>query len=200
MVCQLASSLSFREKVEVFGRLCVRAVLLLVRKQKLGRETTAWDSFETIRDRFAEEIMGRKPAQQSPALPAEPAASAPVNLLDASKASMILMQNKRLEISANYLNVEAHGNKIFKLAEVTDAGCQFEHKPLFKDSEIVLVSPSEDMHKWKKTKKTAQVTISRSPIRACGRFPRQPPTPLSWPGLRLPCARPPWIRVMPTRA
>ena len=149
-------------KVEVFGRLCVRAVLLLVRKQKLGRETKTWESFDSIRDRFAEEIMGPKAAQQSPARPAEPPASGPVNLLDASKASMILMQNKHLEIHANYLNVEAHGNKIFKLAEVTDAGCRFEHKPLLKDPEIVLVAPSEDMHKWKKTKKTEQVLYDQS--------------------------------------
>ena len=129
-VAQLALYLPHAKRNEIFGRFCVRMVLFVLRKQGKGQEKKEWESFSAIRDAFAEELMRKKSssegsaaASQGTAAASVPAASTDVvNMVDASKASILLLQHSHLEVGSNYMN-DDHGNKVWTLTAVSDDGC-----------------------------------------------------------------------------
>ncbi|CAE7826156.1 unnamed protein product [Symbiodinium sp. CCMP2592] len=158
-VTQLAGHLSEHEKIQVFGRLCVRTVLWMLGKQKAGREEREWASFAGIRDAFADELM-KKDAKPSSSASVLPAKSDIVNMVDASKASIMLVQYDHLEVGSNYTN-EDHPNKVWTLTKVADEGCTFEHQPLCQPAESVSAVASE-LKKWKRTKKPVLICYDQA--------------------------------------
>ena len=153
---QLSGHLSEDQQKAVFGRYCVRLVLL---KQKFGREAYVWQSVEEIINAFADER-----AQTAASAPvASPALSIPVaNLLEMSKSDMALHQNKHLELGKAYCNPELHDKKRVVSKSMSDEGCKFEHATLLGEKLVEDVPLDEKLKDWKKTKRGRAVHLNKA--------------------------------------
>ena len=171
-----AKHLEELKRLHVFGRLCIRVVLFMCQKQKMGRESKAWKSLEDIRDQFASETNSQEAFQ---------------DLLQPDPVAVALLQNQHLEIGSNYQNPKV-GSTICQLMEVTLAGAKFlgyfwaesflfwgganvsaspqlaqafgplrfEHVPLVGAADTLVVPLRDDLKDWRKSKKTMQILLA----------------------------------------
>ena len=83
-----------------FGKLCVRAILYLTRKQKYSREKTNWSNLEDILQAFTQEVQGL-PSQDQAADAATNSSSnqeVVADLSAASAATVAMMQNSHMQL------------------------------------------------------------------------------------------------------
>ena len=124
-----AKHLEELKRLHVFGRLCVRVVLFICQKQKMGRESKTWKSLEDIRDQFASEMLcppdiSSQDSGDAPSPGAAGSQEALQDLLQPDPVAVALLQNQHLEIRSNYQNPKV-GSTIYQLMEVTLAGAKF---------------------------------------------------------------------------
>ncbi|CAE7527615.1 bglB, partial [Symbiodinium pilosum] len=131
-----------------FGKLCVRAILYLTRKQKYSREKTNWSNLEDILQAFTQEVQGL-PSQDQAADAATNSSSnqeVVADLSAASAATVAMMQNSHM-----YTMPKEHGQKVFEFQKIEDAGAIMVHRPVLAPEEEVHV-PLADLKKWRVTK------------------------------------------------
>lgn len=91
-----------QKKAMAFGKLSVRMCLLLLGKQKFGRDPLV-ETFEEITQLYAEELVGKKPevllTSSSKGKKSEPVR----DLLNASSQEVALLQNSHLHLGGKYL-------------------------------------------------------------------------------------------------
>ena len=124
-----AKHLEELKRLHVFGRLCIRVVLFICQKQKMGRESKTWKSLEDIRDQFASEMLcppdiSSQDSGDAPSPGAAGSQEAFQDLLQPDPVAVALLQNQHLEIGSNYQNPKV-GSTIYQLMEVTLAGAKF---------------------------------------------------------------------------
>ena len=105
------------ERYTIFGRCCVRTVLYLSQKQRLGRENKEWNDLAEINQALATELLGPKGTSSSAAPSASPSKVA--NLLEASPSTVAMMQHPHLEVGGLYQHSD-YGSKVFQLLELND--------------------------------------------------------------------------------
>ena len=95
------------QKAKAFGKLCVRMVLLVLSKQKHGRDPE-FEGFKEVTEAFAEDLLG----QVAPAPKASSASSKKKdtieNLVLATQAQVAALQNSHLEIDGKHLALYFH--------------------------------------------------------------------------------------------
>lgn len=136
-------------KAFAFGKLCVRMVLLLLSKQKYGRDPEI-DSFEDVLALFAEDLLNKKKvagessASKDRALKVE-------DLLHASPAQVCLIQNSHLEIGGRYVH-QQYEDRIFTFEKMMANHCLFRFAPMFGEP-LTVEAPFDTLKQWKRTKK-----------------------------------------------
>lgn len=124
-----AKHLEELKRLHVFGRLCIRVVLFICQKQKMGRESKTWKSLEDIRDQFASEMLcppdiSSQDSGDAPSPAAAGSQEAFQDLLQPDPVAVALLQNQHLEIGSNYQDPKV-GSTMYQLMEVTLAGAKF---------------------------------------------------------------------------
>ena len=89
-------------KASAFGKLSVRMRLLLLGKQKFGRDPVL-DSFEEITKMYGEDLAGTKPEALSSSTTAKPKCQPVRDLLNASAQEVALLQNSHLHLDGRHL-------------------------------------------------------------------------------------------------
>ena len=89
-------------KASAFGKLSVRMCLLLLGKQKFGRDPVL-DSFEEITKMYGEDLAGTKPEALSSSTTAKPKCQPVRDLLNASAQEVALLQNSHLHLDGRHL-------------------------------------------------------------------------------------------------
>ena len=124
-----AKHLEELKRLHVFGRLCIRVVLFICQKQKMGRESKTRKSLEDIRDQLASEVLcppdiSSQDSGDAPSPAAAGSQEAFQDLLQPDPVAVASLQNQHLEIGSNYQNPKV-GSTICQLMEVTLAGAKF---------------------------------------------------------------------------
>ena len=96
-------------KATAFGKLCVRTVLLVLQKQKYGRDPE-FDSFTDITNQFAEDLAGGNPApspaQSSKQRQEQEKRDKVEDLVSASAAQVAMLQHAHLKIGFQHLSLD----------------------------------------------------------------------------------------------
>lgn len=91
-------------KAKASGKLCVRMVLLVLSKQKHGRDPE-FESFQEVTEAFAADLLGQ--AALAPKAKASPACDSKKDsikdLVSATQAQVAAIQNSHLEIDGKHL-------------------------------------------------------------------------------------------------
>ena len=83
--------------IGAFGRACVRVVLHLLQKEKLGPEPQGYNDLQAIADKFAVELVqGQQPVDNA-ASSSMSGVGAVVNLLEATPLQKALLQNPHMQ-------------------------------------------------------------------------------------------------------
>ena len=94
-----ASTASHNVQVAAFGRLCVRCILHLTDKAKMGKEPKGFTDFHEIAQLFAQELQKGKVEKIQASDSGKAASSLTVeNTIGASAAQVALLQNSHLQI------------------------------------------------------------------------------------------------------
>jgi hypothetical protein len=145
----LAGTHSEGETFKLYGMLCIRLVLKMTKKEKLGCDTTEYDSFDDILAVFHHEKTNNGssgPVSSS----SSSTGDAPATIGDASNPLWIAMQKmlKPMVAGNMYHNNKDHPNMVFKLTKLDITGASFlEHNVLKPDAQPVHCK-LEELNKW----------------------------------------------------
>ena len=135
------------------GLMMVRLSLILVKKEKLGREKMeVYQSPEHVAQLFAKEAMNSAASGSAGKSDGnEEEDEQALNLLGGlSVGEQALLQNKHLKKDGKYMHAD-YPDKIFVFTGLEKDEAQFVHTPLYGSPETVLVPP-DLFRKWKATR------------------------------------------------
>lgn len=142
------------EPLKAMGRLMTRAVLLLLQKQKAGREGIVYKDLAELSALFATEVQGEAAPAAVPSSGSgrcskkQPARA--LSLQECADPAVVAMHaNKHLIIGERYTHKE-HAGQVFRLVSVDSAGATFRGKRLF-DAEVEVREELSKLKAWKRT-------------------------------------------------
>ena len=94
---QLNSTATEANRFGAFGRLCVRTVLHVLNKQKVGRGPKGFENLQAIGELFAKELMGHA-ADAASVRATEDSQQSVRDVLTASPQELALLQNQHMQI------------------------------------------------------------------------------------------------------
>ena len=134
--------------VSCFGKLQVRVILHILKKEKSGREVKVYKDLPEILKAYEEELKATAP---SPSAAATADTSGQVkSLAEQTPSVLALMKHKHLKINEHYTNAanEKTQGKIFKFTKISNDCASFKHQPLFGIADVV-EAKLEDLKDWK---------------------------------------------------
>eukprot|EP00438_Fugacium_kawagutii_P004869 Skav203385 [mRNA] locus=scaffold1379:411164:415169:+ [translate_table: standard] len=133
-----------------YGKLVVRSVLLLLGKQKLGRDNVQFESMEEITTAYCNELQGKDADGEGAASSSQ--GPQVKDLIQATSAEVALIQHSHLKVNEQYIHQKDYADQVFTLKALTNDQCIFEHVPLFGEK-IVVKAGLDELKHWKRTKK-----------------------------------------------
>ncbi|CAE7327779.1 bglB [Symbiodinium sp. CCMP2592] len=126
-----------------FGKFCVRAILFLTKKEKLGPDAQQkLESLAQILDLFTQDVS--KVKQATPAAEAKTIKDA----VSAQPWEATLLQNTHIKVGDQYTLPKEHGAKVYQLLQINNEGGTLEHRPVLQAPETVHV-PLAGLGKWR---------------------------------------------------
>ncbi|CAE7726975.1 bglB [Symbiodinium sp. CCMP2592] len=126
-----------------FGKFCVRAILFLTKKEKLGPDAQQkLESLAQILDLFTQDVS--KVKQATPAAEAKTIKDA----VSAQPWEATLLQNTHIKVGDQYTLPKEHGAKVYQLLQISNEGGTMEHRPVLQAPETVFV-PLAGLGKWR---------------------------------------------------
>ncbi|CAE7274592.1 unnamed protein product [Symbiodinium sp. CCMP2592] len=163
------------EPLKAMGRLMVRAVLMLLQKQKAGREARVYANLAELSALFAKELQGE-------AVPAAAASGTKrskqqperaLSLKECADPAVVALQgNKHLVLGERYTNKD-HAAQVFRLVSLDAAGAVFRGQRLF-EPELEVLEDLQKLKSWKRTQ-AAECFLCEPAVAAA----LQPPCALS---------------------
>ena len=94
---QLKSTATEANRFGPFGRLCVRTVLHVLNKEKVGREPKGFENLNAIGELYAKELMGHESEAASHSVSDESQQSVR-DVLKATPQELALLQNQHMQM------------------------------------------------------------------------------------------------------
>ena len=156
----------------LFGRLCMRIVLLITQKRKWGLDTTEYPNIAAIKAKYDTEATKLKDGTATGGVevvskPNESNVEAAAQIDDASNPLWLAQRKCPMVVGCHYQCSKDHQGAIFKLTSMTATGLTMkEHDALNAGSGSTVVCPLllDNMKQWKlytgKTQKAAPSAVS----------------------------------------
>ena len=151
--------------VQCFGKLQVRVILHILKKEKHGREPKGYKDLAEIFKLYEQELAGKTALEATSAKSSEGAKT----LQEQTPSAIALMKNKQLklgELYTNPLHVQVDPGKIYQFTKITDSFATFMHTPLFGQAEVLDMLLTE-LKQWRHHTGKAPVLVPTALALSC---------------------------------
>ena len=140
-----------------FGKAAIRTILVLLAKEKLGREPNHQYNHQQIRDAMLKDLqqqpnyIPRSKINDEPKEPASKSCGTLVNLDQSKDAMFVASQSLAIQVGSTYTHKDFPA-KVWELVESNQEGVKLAHKPLFQPQQTIVVKAHEIQASMKASK------------------------------------------------